>query len=444
MVEVNIGQKKIKVRVTEVEGKLYDQCKMEKERKCTSEREEEEDSEWEEEEDSEDEDLLLSSDDEDDQLSDAGSQVGFFDEDDQQFQNGEKEKAIVQDSVIEDTIKEFSIHASGGQKTIKEYSCGGQKVEEYSIHAIHDSEAARGRKDQAAGELDEEGIQMGGRGEGLRENIVKYLGETGIGDVSSVGEGEDSVEEFDEDSSEEFSGEEDEVSFDESVCRETNFEADMNEGDHAQTEDEEIAKLDTNINRGGYNPGLQENLIVSDRKVDGLKDVSPIKELNSTSPLGSTPQDIDQKYTSDRTPNANKDPSSQIADKKSPFIEDTQLYEDNSRNFQGVSEKMKVLLSRNTPIKEKLDKIEKIAEEEENTNGEEASGDKKWQKKSKISTLERRVTRSQTRQKDTMSKSISSRTYVGSLGVEQDISVGVENRLEEIGSSCVKGREEVC
>ncbi|KAI3792349.1 hypothetical protein L2E82_06226 [Cichorium intybus] len=68
MVEVTISLKKIKVRVTEVEGKLYDQCKMEKETNCTIEREDEEDSE--------DEDLFLTSDEE--------SQARFSDKEDEE------------------------------------------------------------------------------------------------------------------------------------------------------------------------------------------------------------------------------------------------------------------------------------------------------------------------------------------------------------------------
>ncbi|KAI3670329.1 hypothetical protein L2E82_53894 [Cichorium intybus] len=176
MVEVTIGLKKIKVRVTEVEGKLYDQCKMEEETNCITEREEEEDSE--------DEDLFLTSDEEsqerfsdeedeeDDRQSNVqttvpetvlksqtseekspkepevfrissheGTHVGFSDEEVERFEFNDEEDSLVQDTFFEETsnalytradensINMGKLYANGGPNTFKKLEGIDKEIE---------------------------------------------------------------------------------------------------------------------------------------------------------------------------------------------------------------------------------------------------------------------------------------------------------------------------
>ncbi|KAI3737608.1 hypothetical protein L2E82_27616 [Cichorium intybus] len=146
MVEVTIGRKNIKVRVTEVEGKIYNQCNMEKETNCNTETEEEEDSE--------DEEIFLTSDEEsqaifsdeeveeDDGQSNFqttipetvlnkqtteekstkerevfrnssvdGGKVGFSDEDDERYDLDQDEESIVHETVPDVAFNESPAHA---------------------------------------------------------------------------------------------------------------------------------------------------------------------------------------------------------------------------------------------------------------------------------------------------------------------------------------------
>ncbi|KAI3780740.1 hypothetical protein L2E82_10728 [Cichorium intybus] len=150
MVEVTIGLKNIKVRVTEVERKLFNQSKMEKETKCTIETEEEEDSE--------DEEFFITSDEEyqatfsDEEVeedngqsnvqttsygtvlkkqtreektpkeqdvsrisSDDGAKLGFSDEEDEKYDLDDEEISIVQETVPEVAFNESPVQA--GDKT---------------------------------------------------------------------------------------------------------------------------------------------------------------------------------------------------------------------------------------------------------------------------------------------------------------------------------------
>ncbi|KAI3691402.1 hypothetical protein L2E82_49761 [Cichorium intybus] len=171
MVEVTIGRKNIKVRVTEVEGKLYNQCKMEKETNCTAETEEEEDSE--------DEEFFLTSDEEsqarfsDEEVEEDdgqsyvqtmipetvlkkqtcekvgkvqggkvglsftagfrnssvnGGKVGFYDKEDEQYELDEDDETIVQETVPEIAFNESPAHAedkNDGHATVAELANAG-------------------------------------------------------------------------------------------------------------------------------------------------------------------------------------------------------------------------------------------------------------------------------------------------------------------------------
>ncbi|KAI3790695.1 hypothetical protein L2E82_03926 [Cichorium intybus] len=100
--------------------------------------------------------------------------------------------------------------------------------------------------------------------------------------------------------------------------------------------------------------------------------------------------------------------------------------------LDGVSDKMKILISRSTPIKEKLVIINGNVEDQK-VNQTDMAEDKTSE--CNFSTCERRITRSQT----SRSKNVEVRkTKAGrkeSMG-ESLASVGVSNRLEEIGDTC--------
>ncbi|KAI3780377.1 hypothetical protein L2E82_10357 [Cichorium intybus] len=158
------------------------------------------------------------------------------------------------------------------------------------------------------------------------------------GDLSTDGEGEDLCEDSDEGMSEDFSGEEDERSFEESACRETNFEMDLKVGEHVHImEVEGFSTPVSNKNRSGYNPGSTDNPIALGGQAEDNADASPIKDKSFKSQFSSPSHPVGQEKVMGRTLHINKDPNNTIVGNRPPDQDDTQLGEDSANNLQGVS-----------------------------------------------------------------------------------------------------------
>ncbi|KAI3767604.1 hypothetical protein L2E82_17855 [Cichorium intybus] len=219
--------------------------------------------------------------------------------------------------------------------------------------------------------------------------------EEGDGEFSSDEE-EDMMLDSDDDLSEEYSGEEEERSFEESACRETNFEVDSNVGQHVQIrEDEETVLCENSKDGEEFIPGYLENPLESGGQVGEQKIASPINELNGTYLISSPTHSVGQEHATDQSQIEKNNPVDLIEGNKSPILESLKYSEDRLRNLQ----------------------------------------------KNKYITIERRVTRSQSRQKETKSISnscsSSNRRYANLMGREDsEMSVGVSNRLEEIRGRC--------
>ena len=103
---------------------------------------------------------------------------------------------------------------------------------------------------------------------------------------------------------------------------------------------------------------------------------------------------------------------------------------------------MKMLVTRTSPSKEKLKKLE-----EKEINSEMKIEAKRPEKRKEIqnSSYEGCVTRSQARRREELVKIGSSSAQGSSSGGNYSISVSVENRMEEIGEACgmskAKGRD---
>ncbi|KAI3701010.1 hypothetical protein L2E82_45652 [Cichorium intybus] len=99
----------------------------------------------------------------------------------------------------------------------------------------------------------------------------------------------------------------------------------------------------------------------------------------------------------------------------------------------GLSDKMKLLLSRETPLKEKL---ERIAKKENTQNKCQSNSNKEIKSDRKIPIMERRITRSQsTRGRKTEIRQAWFEKETSSVESSFE-NVGITNRIDEIGSLC--------
>ncbi|KAI3708269.1 hypothetical protein L2E82_37434 [Cichorium intybus] len=106
-------------------------------------------------------------------------------------------------------------------------------------------------------------------------------------------------------------------------------------------------------------------------------------------------------------------------------------------NFNRVSDKMKILLSRNTPISEKLEQMEGKGGNQHLIQYKENST---TMNDNKAQNAERRITRSQSSKWKTKDDKVEKRdtesSWGDSISTSSSISMGVANRLKEVGDAC--------
>ncbi|KAI3764054.1 hypothetical protein L2E82_14054 [Cichorium intybus] len=132
--------------------------------------------------------------------------------------------------------------------------------------------------------------------------------------------------------------------------------------------------------------------------------------------------------------NAKKQPTGKIRPK--PNLTET-LNMNTPTNFNRVSDKMKILLSRNTPISEKLEQMEEKGGNQQRIQYKEIS--------SKMNDIraqngDRRITRSQSnkwkKKDEKVEKKDTESSWGDSISTSSSISMGVANRLKEVGDAC--------
>ncbi|KAI3792508.1 hypothetical protein L2E82_06390 [Cichorium intybus] len=120
-VEASFGDKRYVLRVSEVEGKLFKPCRLDKGgdyNQITAGEESEEDKDWESDSLS-DEDQLISSDD--------GTNVGFSEEDDEQFNLDDDAISVVRETVFENAINTSTTRAREKSET---HAMGGDEFQD--------------------------------------------------------------------------------------------------------------------------------------------------------------------------------------------------------------------------------------------------------------------------------------------------------------------------
>ncbi|KAI3700026.1 hypothetical protein L2E82_44639 [Cichorium intybus] len=105
---------------------------------------------------------------------------------------------------------------------------------------------------------------------------------------------------------------------------------------------------------------------------------------------------------------------------------------ESQKGIKDMSDKMKFLLSKNTPLK---DKLEKIKGESLELRMREMNGVEDKRKNYNITILEKRITRSQSSKKS-QNEEWSSTPQRNESREDSSVSTGVSNRLEEIRMSC--------
>ncbi|KAI3709172.1 hypothetical protein L2E82_38931 [Cichorium intybus] len=109
-------------------------------------------------------------------------------------------------------------------------------------------------------------------------------------------------------------------------------------------------------------------------------------------------------------------------------------------DLNGVSANLNFLLSRSTPIKEKLDKISNTKPQIQPNGDHEVFGDQENFEKKSTPIFERRITRSQKRQAWKQQGWIQDQSSEIFSSTESSISSGIMNKVEEIGKKCGFGK----
>ncbi|KAI3679818.1 hypothetical protein L2E82_50927 [Cichorium intybus] len=106
-------------------------------------------------------------------------------------------------------------------------------------------------------------------------------------------------------------------------------------------------------------------------------------------------------------------------------------------NLNRVSDKMKILLSRNTPISEKLEQMEEKGENQQLIQYKETSSK---MNDNRAQNGDRRITRSQSskwkKKDEKVEKKDTETSWGDSISTSSSISTGVVNRLKEVGEAC--------
>ncbi|KAL4555831.1 hypothetical protein LXL04_038460 [Taraxacum kok-saghyz] len=231
----------------------------------------------------------------------------------------------------------------------------------------------------------------------------------------------------DKDWPEEFSGDEDERSSEGSYVSESIFEEDSKVNCHAHV----------------FGSGESAHEMLQERDGAKLGSGEEFKGEVGPSPLVDLDWDRESKQNSPRDCKVKRhgDPSDILRVEED--ITPTNTVESETQpSLEGMTEKMKILLARNTPIKEKLKKIE-----EKENNSEMKREARRLEKRKEIqnSSYEGCVTRSQARRREELEKIGFGLVQGSSSGGNSSVSVSVENRMEEIGEACgmskAKGRD---
>ncbi|KAI3506195.1 hypothetical protein L1887_28551 [Cichorium endivia] len=159
---------------------------------------------------------------------------------------------------------------------------------------------------------------------------------------------------------------------------------------------------------------------------------SPIIKINSSDQMENNPKVDPTQNENNRSPNNEWNINNTLYKEPSPTLEaqSENFMEESPRLISGVSEKLKNLLSRQTPIKEKL---KEVNTEDHFYHAIGKSTPVMSETESKPVIVEQRITRSQSRKQFLNPIMSDSECYTSN---ESEMSINVAQRLEEVGGKC--------